>query len=185
MVNAGAGAWLIILTTFVVNLRHALYAATLAPYMRHLPHRWLAPMSFCLTDETFIVVIRRYRSPDASPFKHWYYAGTAVLMYVNWQLCTWIGLWAGRSIPNPRAWGLEFAIPVTFLGMLLPWIRGRAMIVCVLVAGAAALLFRTLPNQLGLLVAALAGVGAGVLTERLQPLSAQEPAAPDQREATQ
>ncbi|HXF64934.1 MAG TPA: AzlC family ABC transporter permease, partial [Caldilineaceae bacterium] len=117
MAGGGAGAWLIILTVLVINLRHVLYAATLAPYLRGLPYRWLVPLGFTLTDESFLVAVRRYQSPDPSPFKHWYYLGAASMMYVNWQLCTYIGLWAGLVLPNPRAWGLDFAFPLTFLGM--------------------------------------------------------------------
>ena len=49
----------IVLTTFVVNLRHALYSATLAPYLKHLGQRWLLPLGFLLTDEAFAVSIDR------------------------------------------------------------------------------------------------------------------------------
>jgi 4-azaleucine resistance transporter AzlC len=184
MISAGAGGWIIIATTFIVNLRHSLYAATLAPYVRHLPERWLIPLGFSLTDEAFVVVIRRYQAPDPAPFKHWYHLGAAGFLYVAWQLGTYAGLWAGQAIPNPRAWGLDFAFPVAFLGMLIPMIRGAAMLACVAAAGAGALLLRTLPHQLGLLAAALLGVAAGLLLEYVQSktpnraISQDEPGAP-------
>ncbi len=165
LVAGGAGPLVIILTTFVVNLRHALYAASLAPHMKHLPQRWLIPLGFWLTDETFVVVITRYSRHDASPYKHWYYLGSALFMYINWQVCTWIGLVAGQAIPNPRAWGLDFALVVTFIGMLAQFIRNRPTLAASVVAGVAAVLTHSWPNQIGLLVAALLGIGAGVLAE--------------------
>ena len=122
----GAGITMMVLTTLIVNLRHSLYAATLAPHMKHLPQRWLLPLGFWLTDETFLVTIRRFEQSDRSPHKHWFYLGSALFMYVNWQFCTWIGIWAGRSIPNPQGWGLDFALPVTFIGLLIPALHGHS-----------------------------------------------------------
>lgn len=167
LVASGAGIAIIVLTTFVLNLRHALYSVSLAPYMKHLPQRWLVPLGFWLTDETYLIVIERYQRPDGSPFKHWYHLGSAIFMYVNWQICTWIGILAGRSIPNPQAWGLEFALPVTFIGMLIPSIRARSTLMSVLAAGAAALVFAGLPQRLGLIVAVVVGIAVGALTSRL------------------
>lgn len=168
LVASGVGVGFIILTTLIVNLRHALYAATLAPHMKQLPQRWLLPLAFWLTDETFVVVISRYAQEDASPYKHWYFLGSALLMYVNWQLCTWIGMVIGQSIPDPGAWGLDFAMIVAFIGMLVPFVKNRAILIAVLVAGLVALLCNGLPNQLGLMVASLAGVAVGMALDKVE-----------------
>src|SRR5215470_8347184 len=60
---------IIIVTTFVVNLRHALYSASLAPHIKKLPQRWLFPLAFWLTDESFVVTISHFEKPNASPHK--------------------------------------------------------------------------------------------------------------------
>jgi 4-azaleucine resistance transporter AzlC len=172
MVAAGASPLVIIVTTFVVNLRHALYAVALAPHVRQLSQRWLLPLGFLLTDEAFAVVIRRYTRSDRSPFKHWYYLGTAMMLYVNWQAFTWIGLWAGQIVANPRAWGLDFALPLTFIAMLMPQLVHRSVIACVVSAGLTALLLHDLPHQTGLIVAALVGVTAGVIVDHMTPAAA-------------
>jgi 4-azaleucine resistance transporter AzlC len=185
MVASGAGVLVIVFTTFVVNLRHALYSATLAPHMRHLGQRWLAPLGFWLTDESFVVVIERYNRPDATPYKHWFFLGSAITMYLNWQTWTWVGILAGKSIPNPQAWGLEFALPVSFIGMLIPGLRSRSMVLCALAAGAGALVFAGLPNQLGLIVAALLGVGVGVVASRFDRAPSLPSAMLDVEPATQ
>lgn len=178
MVTAGASTWVIVLTTLIVNLRHVLYAATLAPHLKHLSQRWLFPLGFLLTDESFVVAIQRYNRDDGSPLKHWYHFGTAASLYVNWQFFTWVGLWAGRAIPNPAAWGLDFAFPATFIGMLIPLIVSRSIIACVVCAGLATVLLNGLPNRLGLIVAALCGVAAGIIAERWFPTAA--PTVPEQ-----
>ncbi|MCJ7702408.1 MAG: AzlC family ABC transporter permease [Anaerolineales bacterium] len=167
LVASGAGVGTIVMTTFIVNLRHALYATTLAPHMKHLSQKWLLPLGFWLTDETFVVTAQRYDQPEASPYKHWFALGSAVFMYTNWQLCTAIGLVAGQAIPDPGSWGLDFAMVVTFIGMLVPMVVNRPVLAAVLVAGASAVLANNLPNQIGLFIAAILGIGAGVAAERV------------------
>src|SRR5689334_4986227 len=89
---------IIIVTTFVVNLRHALYSASLAPQMKKLPQRWLFPLAFWLTDESFVVTISHFEKPNASPHKHWYLLGSEIFMYSNWILVTAVGVRVGQSI---------------------------------------------------------------------------------------
>ncbi len=168
LMAAGTGWPLIVLTTFVVNLRHALYSATLAPYASKLPQRWQIPMAFWLTDETFAVVARRFENGQPAPGTRWYYLGSALFMYLNWQLCTYIGLTLGQMLPNAAAWGLDFAMPVTFIGMTIPYLKNRPMVATTIVAGLTALAAYSLPHKLGLIVATIAGIAAGVLVEKYQ-----------------
>ncbi len=133
--------------------------------MRNLPQKWMLPLGFWLTDESFVVTIRRYNEPDKSPNKHWYFLGSAVFMYSNWQLCTYIGLQAGQAIPDPASWGLDFAMVVTFIGMLVPLVVSRPHLAAVVVAGITAVAANSLPNRLGLIAASLAGIFAGVGSE--------------------
>lgn len=159
----------IILTTFVVNLRHALYSATLAPHVRHLPQRWLIPLGFWLTDETFVVVANRYNDSDDPTYKHWFYLGSALFMYLNWLTWTIVGIVAGSSIENPEQWGLDFALIVTFIGMVVLAIKARPELFAVVVGGTVAVLAKPMPYNLGLIIAALCGVAAGVIAESLLP----------------
>ncbi|GIV78243.1 AzlC family ABC transporter permease [Litorilinea aerophila] len=174
LVATGAGTALIVLTTLIVNLRHALYGLPLAPHLRHLPQRWLAPLAFWLTDETFLVVIEHYRQRQNGAHKQWYFLGSALAMYVNWQIWTYVGMRAGQAGTalglDPRAWGLEFALPLTFIGMLVPALGNRPMVACVAAAGLTALLGAELPHQLGLMAAALVGVVVGFGAELRWPI---------------
>jgi 4-azaleucine resistance transporter AzlC len=165
LVAQETGIALIILTTFIVNLRHALYSASLGRFMNHLPQRWLLPLGFWLTDETYAVTIRHYqRSPDA-PHRHWFMLGSALPMYLNWQLCTLIGIITGQSIQGAQEMGLDFAMIATFIGIVVPLIANRPMLVCAVVSGATAVLASGMPHKLGLIAAAGAGIAAGFITE--------------------
>lgn len=169
LVAQAVGIPLIVFTTFIVNVRHALYSATLAPHMKHLSQRWLLPLGFWLTDETFAVVVTRYNQPDTSPFKHWYHLGSSVIMYLNWNFWSFIGLVAGQTIPDLSRYGLAFAMDVTFIGMVMPQLKNRPMILAALVAGFSAVAFNGLPNKLGLIVAVFIGIAVGISTEALSP----------------
>jgi 4-azaleucine resistance transporter AzlC len=168
LVSQSVGMGIIILTTFVVNLRHALYSASLAPYVKHLSHKWLLPLGFWLTDEAYAVTINRYATHDDSAYKHWFYFGAAVLMYVNWQLCTLIGILAGQVLPNAQSYA-AMAMSVTFIGIVVPLIRTRPMLVATVVSGVSAVAFNGLENKLGLMIAAVLGILAGYLVETYAP----------------
>ena len=165
LLGAGTPLGMIVLTTWVVNLRHLLYAVSLVPYVKHLSQLWKLPLGFWLTDENFMVAIQRYRQDDISPHKHWFQLGSALAMYLNWQLSTLVGLTLGQSIPNASAWGLDFAMVATFIGMTIPYLVNRPMVATVIVSAVVALLARGMPHQLGLMVAAIAGILTGILTE--------------------
>ncbi|NJL02644.1 MAG: AzlC family ABC transporter permease [Spirulinaceae cyanobacterium SM2_1_0] len=167
MLAASSGWLLVVLTTLVVNLRHLLYAASLVPHVQSLSSPWKVALGFLLTDESFAVASRRYDQSDASPHKHWYYLGAASAMYLNWQICTLLGITLGQTLPNAAAWGLDFAMSVTFIGMTIPYLKTKPMGIAVAVAAIVALLAAPLPHKLGLMVAAIAGIAAGVSSERL------------------
>lgn len=171
LVATGAAIPVIILTTFFVNLRHALYSVSLVPYLKTLPQLWLVPLSFWLTDETYATVISRYRASeretDCAEHQHWFQLGSSVAMYVNWQLCTFIGVVAGSRLDELSSWGLDFAFVVTFIGIVVPLIHRWPMLVCAVVAGIAALVFRDVPHQLGLLLAAVTGIASGIASEHI------------------
>jgi 4-azaleucine resistance transporter AzlC len=164
LVKAGADVTIIILTTLVVNLRHALYSATLAPYLKGLGQKWLLPLGFWLTDETFVITARYYQEHPDSPHKHWYQFASSLAMYLNWNLSTLFGVVIGAVIPDMRQWG-AVAMVVTFIGMVVPLMQTRPMLLAALAAGIAAIALRGLPNNLWLIAAALIGVAVGVLAE--------------------
>ncbi|NJO41180.1 MAG: AzlC family ABC transporter permease [Cyanobacteria bacterium CRU_2_1] len=166
LITAGTVLPLIVLTTFVVNLRHLLYSVSIVPHVQRLSQSWKLVLGFWLTDEVFAIAIARYNQEDSSRYKHWYQFGASVFMYVNWQICTLVGLTIGHWIPDATSWGLDFAMSATFIGMIIPYLKNRPMIIAVLIASIVSVLTHELPHQLGLIVAAIAGISAGIIAER-------------------
>ncbi|MDZ7582686.1 MAG: hypothetical protein U5R30_19410 [Deltaproteobacteria bacterium] len=90
-----------------------------------------------------------------------------IFMYTNWNLCTIVGLAAGRILTDIGHWGLDFAMVAAFIGMIMPFLKNRPSYFAVLVSGAAALLFHGLPHKLGLILATVAGITAGIAVDAL------------------
>ena len=174
LLAGGASLAVVAFTTFVVNVRHALYSATLREHVAHLGKRWRVPLAFALTDETFAVVQRHYAQPGSGEHRHWYYLGSCVAMYVNWVAWTAVGLWIGRSIDGLESLGLEFAMAATFTGIVAPLLTKRPAVAAAVAAGVVALIAHPLPYKLGLMLAAIAGVAAGAWVEHL--VAARAPA---------
>ncbi|HJV50014.1 MAG TPA: AzlC family ABC transporter permease [Noviherbaspirillum sp.] len=165
-----AGMLVIWLTTFIVNLRHMLYAATLLPRVAHLPARWRWTLGFLMTDETFAVMNGYYsRHAGASPphdhphsFSQWYFLGSGLAMYLNWQVWTLAGLLFGAAFPQLQSLGLDFAMVATFIAIVVPQLNRLPHLGAALAAGLFACLLRDLPYKLGLMAAVLAGVTVGM-----------------------
>jgi 4-azaleucine resistance transporter AzlC len=169
MLAAGAGALPIALTSGLLNLRHVLYSASMAEYVRHLPRRWRLLLAYLLTDEAYAVAVLRYQrhepaAVDAPDLRHWYFFGAGFTLWAGWQLSTAAGLLFGATIP--AEWELDFAVPLTFIALLTLPLRERAGQAAALVAGLGALAFAALPYKLGLVAAILLGLLAGVWTLR-------------------
>jgi 4-azaleucine resistance transporter AzlC len=165
LLTAGAGVGVIIATTAVVNLRHLLYSAAMVNRVKHLSGPWRALLAFGLTDESFAAISTRYDGTRDIATAHWFYLGSIVSMWGNWLACTAIGLTLGNLFPGITHWGLDFAMSVTFIGMVVPYLKNRAMYAAVLVAGVMALLCYDLPHKLGLMVAALIGISVGIIMQ--------------------
>src|SRR5437660_4010052 len=72
LIGAAVPAGIIILTAVIINLRHALYSASLAPYLKQLNTRWRMLLAYLLTDEAYAVAITHYQKPGDVTRKHWY-----------------------------------------------------------------------------------------------------------------
>ncbi len=158
----GAPSPVIVLTTFVVNLRHALYSLALAPDLSHLPRRWRLLLGYLLTDEAYAGAVARFADRAApAANRHYFLLATGLTLWSTWQAATAAGVFLGASVPS--SWALEFTLALTFLGIVVPAIRDRAGLAAALTAGTVAVATIDLPYRLGLIVAAIAGILVGVL----------------------
>jgi len=153
----------IVLTIAVVNLRHMLYSASVAPYVRALPTRWKVLLSYLLTDEAYAVTILHYEREDSNPTGQWFFLGAGLALWTSWQLSTAAGILLGTTLPE--SWPLDFALPITFIALVMPALRDRPAIAASLSAGVVALLAYDLPYKLGLMLAGLLGILVGTWLE--------------------
>lgn len=163
LVSDAAPGMVIVLTIAVVNLRHMLYSASLAPYLKDLSLKWKVLISYLLTDEAYAPSILKYRQASLQPYSHWFIFGAGLALWSTWQLCTALGIFLGAVIP--QAWPLDFALPLTFIAMVVPALKDRPMIAAAISAGVVALLAYSLPFKLGLILAALTGIVVGTFME--------------------
>ncbi len=173
MIREQAPGLIIVLTTLVVNLRHSLYAASVQPYLKSLPARWKWLLAYLLTDEAYATTITHYQAPGAVTYKHWFYLGAGLTLWATWQLSTAAGVLFGASALIPAAWSLDFALAVTFIGLVVPAVKDRASLAAALSAGLLAVAGAGLPYKLGLMIAAVAGILAGLAA---RPRTKAEPA---------
>jgi predicted branched-subunit amino acid permease len=161
----GGAAWLAAVTAaLVVNSRHALYSLALAPAFQRQPawFRWVG--SALLIDQVFVLAEARKDDPSAD-FRR-YYLSSALFFVVAWNLCVALGLLVGPAVPTE--WGLAFAIPVMFTGMLIGGLNAPPKVAAAAVAAAVTALAAGMPNRTGLLVGAAAGVAAGMAVARVR-----------------
>jgi len=164
LLHVGAPLALVVFTVAVINARHLLYSAALAPHLAD----WSTPQrlgaAFLLADPVYAVAAARFGGPGgggADREKRAFYFGAGFTCLVGWTTLLAVGIVAGGLIP---AWvPFELAIPLTFLLLTLPLIRNSAGLVAAATAGVAAMLANGLPNGVGLLIGAVVGVVAGAI----------------------
>lgn len=192
LLQAGAPLFVVAVTGIVLNVRHVLYSASLAPYLQPLNRLWKILLAYLVTDESYAVTITRFwhdsqiSSPSLSSsasslsppqfespiaparFRHWYVLGTSGGLWLAWQASTAVGIFLGAQVP--AAWSLDFAAPLTFIALVATALRDRPTVVAAATAGVVVLLTIDMPLKLGLVTAMVAGIGAGwavqVLTVR-------------------
>jgi 4-azaleucine resistance transporter AzlC len=164
---SGTPGIVIVMTTFVVNLRHMLYSASVAPYVRHLSRIWKYVLAFLLTDEAYAVTITYYERGNPADVRqthrHWYFLGAGITLWVSWQISTMVGVFVGAQVPE--SWELDFTLALTFIALVIPVLRDSPAVLAALTAGIVAVVANGLPYKIWLMLAVLAGIVVGVISE--------------------
>ncbi len=154
--------WLIAVgTALVINARFVMYSAALAPAFADFPVRARIPMAHLMTDQVAVTSLL-YNESESDPVKRMhYYVGAGVAFVASWLAGTWLGVLVGGDIPD--SWQLGFAIPLMFIALLVPSIRGRSGAVAAVVGASITFLANAAPYGLGLIIGASAGIAAGMV----------------------
>lgn len=163
MIASGAGVTSIIMTTFLVNLRHLLMSASLSPYLKHIASPIQALISFGITDETYAVGITQARAETCSAK---YFAGLHITSQASWIASTVLGGALGNLIPDPARWGIDFALSAMFIGLLLMQMKDKKDLLVSICAGGLSLLIAVeVDGNWNIIIAALLAATIGVSVE--------------------
>ena len=168
---AAIGLWaspppllLIASVTVLINSRHLVMGAALAPHLRHLP-RWQALLVlFLMSDETWALsysdTLKRAAAEMRPAFSVAYYAGVGGAIYVSWVGSTTLGAAIGPLLGDVATYGFDMAFPAVFLAMLAGlWNRGRGALAWGVSLAIAALTHLAVPGAWYVIVGTLAGLG--------------------------
>jgi predicted branched-subunit amino acid permease len=126
LIGEGALPVVIVLTALTINLRFAMYSASLAPHVQHLGAGWKTLMAYLLVDQNYALSYGRFSAGRADAPAHWFYLGAGVACWLTWQASTAIGVFAAARVPQTRL-SLDFAIPLVFLVLLVPPLVSQAL----------------------------------------------------------
>lgn len=165
MLGAGIMGWAIIsFTTLLVNLRHLLMGASLAPYLLKLPLPQQLLLAFGMVDESYAMTIKQIEKEGYSAD---YQFGVSGALYLIWALSTLIGAVLGGYISDPLKLGIDFALPATFLALLIPQLKNRVSLLVFLAAAVLVIPSALyIPGKWYIIIAAIGASLMGGLLER-------------------
>ena len=164
LIDAGAAGAVVIATALVINARHLMYSAALAPAFREFPKGARIALPYLLTDQAFALSIVRFGEVEDPAYRRWFFTGAGLSLWGPWQVFTIAGIVLGAQVPE--SWSLDFAIPLMFVILLVPTIKGRPELIAAVVGATVAVIADGTPYGLGLIIGAVSGVAAGVIAYR-------------------
>jgi len=155
----------IVITALAVNLRMAMYSASLAPYMQGAPLWQRALVAYLNVDQTYALGVAKFETDPTLTVQDRiaYFFGTAAPIVLVWITMTIFGAVLGSGIPPE--WSLDFAVPIAFLAIVAPMLKSLAHVAAALVSVVLSLLLVWVPFNAGLLIAAVVAMCVGAAVE--------------------
>lgn len=165
LMGENAPTFVVIASALAVNLRMAMYSASLTPHIGAAPLWQRALAAYFTVDQSYAISITKYETaPDMLPAeKIAYFFGTVTPVCPMWWIFTLVGALIGEAIP--ASFALDFAVPITFLAIIAPALRTRAHVAAATTAAFLSLLLVSVPYNLGILLAGLGGMMIGAQVE--------------------
>ncbi|OLN29409.1 AzlC family ABC transporter permease [Desulfosporosinus metallidurans] len=166
MIKEGISFAFIVFSTLLINLRHLLMGLSLAPYLNTQKRRWLYLLAFGMVDESYASTINHYQESGSEQGNPYFMVGAALGMYIFWIGSSVVGGLLGHSIKDPLSWGLDFAMPATFLSILVLQIKSARMLIVFLVSGITAIAaYIYIPGKWYIIIATVAATATGAFME--------------------
>ena len=141
----------------IINMRHIIYSANVSHYIRFLPLKWRIILGYLLTDEAFAVSYQEFENKNR--FAHYHLLGGGLTLWIAWQISTIAGVFLGAKIPPDL--NLEFAIPLTFIAIILPKLKSIPHFTVAVTSSVIAIFGQDLPYSLWIIVASTIGMFVG------------------------
>ena len=168
--TAGGSPLVMISSVLVINSRHFLYSAVLAQYLNKLNLYWKILLSYLMTDQAFSVSLSYFKKNQKKTFSHYHMLGSGFTLWLLWQISTLSGIVLGNVIPE--ALGLEFAIPLTFLSLIIAELKKYDHLLIIIISGAISLVTYNFPLKVYIILSAFVGlVAAFILTTKYKEIS--------------
>ena len=164
VMDGGGTPVVAVLTAVIINARMLMYSADMGRYTANSPMHTKTGVAYLLTDQAYLVTMNRFPTPVRANGYIRFYLAAAATLWITWQITTTTGLLLGAAIPS--SWSLEFAIPLTFMALLVLAVKDKPGLFAAVVGGGVAVAAISLPYHLGLLVGTSAGIAAGMLSEK-------------------
>lgn len=163
MISAGAGSISIIMTVFMINLRHLLMSSSLGVYLKNVSSKKLAILSYGIVDETFAVNIQKLKKGDWGPRRS---ISVNLFAYSAWALSTFAGCYFGEFIPE-GAFGIDYALIAMFICLLVFQLNGSIYFVSAVISGLIAVFLSiTLPGNSYIVIASIIAASLGVIIKK-------------------
>ena len=143
LLSGGASALIAITSVGVINSRHLLYGAVLSEYLEKLPLIKKLLISYLVVDQGFAESIKFFKKNKTEEYLHYHLIGSGGLLWVCWQIATLSGIILGSFVPDEL--GLKFAIPLTFIAIVVQDLKKIDHVFVMLASGIASLLFFDAP----------------------------------------
>ena len=164
LLGSGAPAVLIVFTTLVINLRFMMYSASLRLHFSRAPLPQRLAIAYLTADNVYGLLLGRFSEHPDDPGKLEYFLGAGLVVWAVWQAAVLAGVMIGAGVPS--AWRLEFAAPLAFIAMSVPLLRDRAMVAAAVAAATIIACSHAIPLRLNVILAAAAGIAAGLVAEK-------------------
>ena len=153
LMSGGASPLVTLTSVGVTNSRHFLYGAVLSEYLENLSTTWKAFLSYFLVDQSFALSHKFFKKNSTLKNKHFYLLGSGFALWVVWQISSLVGIFLGSIVPEEL--GLSFAIPLTFLSLIIHEFRKFDHLVVICVSGVLAIIFYEIPFKAYIITASL------------------------------
>lgn len=169
LMTKGATVLVVVATGLIINLRFLLYSAAISPTLRDSGFWTKLLGAYFLTDQSYAVMSAHESHFKSSREAVQFYFGACACMAITWHLSVLAGFLFGNFAP--RSWALDYAVPLSFVALVIPTLKNRKYLMVAVVSGCCGVLLYRLPFNLGLIASALVAIGLAFVLTRTQKTS--------------